>query len=139
MKDVMLIIHFIGVAMGLGTGFAYIFLGIAAAKLPKEERPDFFIKISKLGIMGHIGLTLLIISGGYLLTPYLPGLAHTPLLIAKLVCVLLLIVVIGIITNFSKKARQGDTEKYIKKIAALGKVSLTLSLSIVVLAVLVFH
>lgn len=135
----MLILHLLGVVMGLGTGLAYMFLGIAGSKMSSEDQQDFFLKTASLGIMGHIGLTLLIISGGYLITPYASGLMESPLLLTKLVLVVLLIVVIGLITNFSKKAKKGDTEKYMKKVQALGKVSLSLSLAILVLAVLVFH
>jgi hypothetical protein len=34
MRDFMLILHFIGLAMGLGTSFANMYLGRAASKLP---------------------------------------------------------------------------------------------------------
>lgn len=139
LRDIMLILHFIGLAMGLGTGFGFMFLGIAGSKLDKEGQLDLFLKTGPMGVMGHIGLTLLIITGGYLITPYASDLGSSPLLIAKLVCVVVLMAVIGIITSYSKKARIGDTEKYMKKVQALGKVSLSLSLAIVVLAVLVFH
>lgn len=32
MRDIMLILHFIGLAMGLGTAFAHMFIGILVAK-----------------------------------------------------------------------------------------------------------
>ena len=37
MRETMLVIHFLGLAMGLGTSFGYMFLGMAASKMPKEE------------------------------------------------------------------------------------------------------
>jgi len=37
MREAMLIIHFLGLAMGLGTSFAIMFLGIAGSKMDKEE------------------------------------------------------------------------------------------------------
>jgi len=135
----MLMFHFIGVAMGLGTSFAYMFLGIAGSKLDKEGQQDLFLKTASLGRMGHIGLTILVLTGGHLIMPYASDLMKSPLLIAKLVCVLSLGAVVGIITSYSKKAKSGDTELYMKKIQNLGKISMTLSLAIVVLAVLVFH
>ena len=41
MREVMLILHFIGLTMGLGTGFAHAFLGTIAAKMPAEEATRF--------------------------------------------------------------------------------------------------
>ena len=62
-----MIFHFIGLVMGLGTSFGFMFLGMAAAKLPEEERPKFMVNALGLSRMGHIGLTLLVISGLFLM------------------------------------------------------------------------
>ncbi len=139
MRDVMLILHFIGLAMGLGTSFAFMFLGIAAGKMEKAEAQKFRLQSFSISIMGHIGLTLLIVSGLYLMTPFWVILASTPLLIVKLVLVLALAALVGIISSRARKAALGDTEVLLRKIEPLGKISLLLALTIVVLAVLVFH
>lgn len=139
MRDVMLIVHFIGLAMGIGTSFAFMFLGIASAKMEKSEALKFSINSFALSKMGHIGLALLIISGGYLMTPYWSVLSTMPLLMAKLALVLVLILLIGIITMNANKAKKGDAETHLKKIEPLGKISLLVGLTIIVLAVLVFH
>ena len=57
MKEILLIMHFIGLIMGLGTGFAFMFLGIAASKLEKLEARKMAINNFALITMGHIGLT----------------------------------------------------------------------------------
>jgi len=139
MRDVMLIVHFIGLAMGIGTSFAFMFLGIASAKMEKSEALKFSINSLALSRMGHIGLALLIISGGYLMTPYWSVLSTMTLLMAKLGLVLVLILLIGIITMNANKAKKGDAETYLKKIEPLGKISLLVGLTIIVLAVYVFH
>lgn len=139
MREFMLILHFIGLAMGLGTSFAFMFLGIASAKLEKSEALKFTIHSFAISRMGHIGLALLIISGLYLMTPYWGNLADMPLLIGKLVLVVVLAVMIGFITKISNQAKSGDTEQHLKRIETFGKVSLITSLAIVILAVLVFH
>lgn len=139
MKDAMLIIHFIGLAMGLGTSLAFMFLGMASAKMEETERLKFSLNILALSRMGHIGLTLLVISGIYLMTPFWRSLADIPLLVVKLVLVLVLGALVGIISANSKKAKAGDTAMYLKKIATLGRFSLLTALTITVLAVLVFH
>lgn len=139
MKDIMLITHFIGLAMGLGTSLAFMFLGIASSKMEKAEAQKFIINSFALSKMGNIGLVLLLISGGYLMTPYWSILTHIPLLMIKLILFLVLGGLIGYTSALVKKAKQGDTEVYLKKIAVLGRISLLTGITIVVLAVMVFH
>lgn len=139
MREVMLIVHFVGLAMGLGTSLAFMFLGIASAKMEPAEAGKFRLNILSLSRMGHIGLALLIISGGYLMTPFWGMLSSSPLLIAKLVLVLWLAVLIGVIGVFARKAKQGEPEIHLKKIEPIGKIALLTTLTIVVLAVYFFH
>jgi uncharacterized membrane protein len=134
----MLIIHFIGLAMGIGTSFAFMFLGMKAATLEKQESIRFRINTFVLSRMGQIGLTLLVLSGGYLMTPYWKLLGSMPLLIAKLVLVLVLGAVVGIASAKAKKAAAGNTEE-LDKIRPLGMIGLLTGLAIVILAVLIFH
>ena len=135
----MLIVHLLGLAMGIGTSFALFFLGLSASKLGKGERQNFALHSFRLSSMGHIGLTMLIFSGFYLMTPYWKSLAARPLLIAKLCMVLLLTVSIIVISIYQNRARKGETEANLKKISVLGKVSLVCGIIIVSLAVLIFR
>ena len=139
MREAMLIFHLIGLSMGLGTSFGFMFLGIRASKMEKEEAGKFTINTFALSKMGQIGLVLLVVSGGYLITPFLSTLMMYPLLIAKLVLVALLIVLIILLDIAAKKAKKGDLKNQLNKIQVLGKVSLLTALAIVVLAVLTFH
>lgn len=135
----MLIIHFIGLAMGVGTSFGFMFLGIAGSKMEKEARLKFQLNTMVLSIMGQIGLTFLIVSGLGLMTPYWSMLASTPLLIAKLVLVLVLASLIGIIGSIGKKAKKGDTETHLNRMAPFGKIAMVVAITIIILAVLIFH
>jgi uncharacterized membrane protein len=139
MRLAMLIVHFLGLVMGLGTSFAFFFLGVAGSKLEKEERQKFTLNTFALSRMGHIGLTLLILSGLYLMTPYWKTLGARPLLIAKLCMVLVLIVTISIMSVYASRAKKGETGSNLKKIANLGKVSLIAGTIIILLAVLNFR
>lgn len=139
MREAMLILHFIGLAMGLGTSFAHAFLGIATAKMTQEEVVRFRVHSLVLGNMGNIGIVLLVVSGLYLITPYWPVLTSMPLLMAKLALVLILIILIFAINRLTGKARAGAAERQLKKMEKLGKMTLLIALAIVVLAVLVFH
>lgn len=139
MRDVMLIIHFIGLTMGLGTSFAHAFLASATAKMSADEATKFRLHSLILSRMGHVGITSLIISGFYLITPYWKTLSSTPLLILKLVLVAILIVLISLIGVYTRKAKNGDEENQLKKMARLGKFTLLIGLVIVILAVYIFH
>lgn len=138
MRDIMLILHFLGLTMGLGTGFAHAFLGAASAKLSPEEGSKFRLNTLALGMMGHIGITLLLISGFYMITPYWKVIGDMPLLIAKLALVLILIILISMIGIQTKKAKLGDISA-MNKMKQMGKMTLLVGIAIVVLAVKVFH
>ncbi|MBK9147827.1 MAG: hypothetical protein IPM12_08420 [Flavobacteriales bacterium] len=97
------------------------------------------VQVFALSRMGHIGLLLLTISGVYLIWSLLSVIWEMPLLIAKLVLLLVLGALIGIISAKAHKAQEGDTEAQLKAIAPLGRPSLLTTLTIVILAVLVFH
>ena len=138
MRETMLVLHFIGLAMAVGTGFAFMFLGIAASKMEPAKRGEFMLNALALGRMGHIGLGLMILSGIFLIVPYWPMLGEMPLLIAKLVLVLVLAAVIGINGSLARRAREGNAAVLLK-MAMVGRVSLITSVTIIVLAVLVFR
>jgi uncharacterized membrane protein len=138
MREAMLILHFIGLAMGVGTSIGFMFLGMAGSKLEQEEAKKFMINSFALSRMGHIGITLLIITGGYLMTPYWSSLTSMPLMIVKLGLVLLLVVLIVVLSRASNKVKQGDASQ-VMKIRGLGNVALLTGIAIVVLAVLQYR
>lgn len=137
--DIALIIHFIGLVMGIGTGFGFIFLGMAKAKMEEKEGTNFHIKSLALGGMGRIGLVLLILSGGYLMTPYWSILSSEPLLMAKMSLVVLMIIMIGLIEMTAKKAKQTGGAEHLAKLETFGKITLPTGIAIIVCAVLFFH
>ena len=138
MRETVLVIHFIGLAMGLGTSFGFMFLGMAGSKMEVKEGRKFALNTLVLGKMGQIGLILLILSGIYLIVPYWNSLFSLPLIIAKLALVLLLIALLTAIGVHSQKVKKGNFD-HLKKIQKIGPFALITALAIVVLAVLVFH
>lgn len=135
----MLIIHFLGLGMGLGTSFANMFFGIAGAKMEPGEAGKFRLSSIVLSKMGQLGLLLLLVSGIFLMTPYWQTLPSSPLLIAKLLLVTALITLVVLIHRAGARAKTGDAEAQFKKIQPMGKIALLTSLLIVFLAVLFFH
>ena len=139
MRDIMLIVHFIGLAMGIGTGFAHLFLGIASSKMEKAAAEQFQVNSLSLTKMGVIGIILLVLSGGYLMTPYWKALSSMPLLMTKLALVVLLIILIARLVALGKQAKANNGGVALEKMEKIGKVTLPLGIVIVILAVLVFH
>ena len=61
--DILLILHYIGLAMGVGTSFSMMALGMASADMEKADRGKFMLRALVLGHVGSIGFTLLVLSG----------------------------------------------------------------------------
>lgn len=139
MRDPMLIIHVLGIAMTAGTVIGFVFLRMAANKMQTAEGQRFLLNTATLYKMGNIGLILLFLSGGYLMTPYWKTLGSTPLLITKLVLFLVLGALLGMMSASSKRAKKGNTEKNLKKTGTIGNIALIVVIVIIILAVSVFH
>lgn len=139
MYDLLLILHFIGLAMGVGTGFALLRIGFSNRNLPPAERGMLFQKISALRLNGYTGLTLLVLSGLGLLV-LRPGLFSVGggFFHAKLALVAVMVVVVGSMHLILGKAKRagGPPPAILPK---LGNLNFTLGLIVVVLAVLAFH
>jgi hypothetical protein len=143
MYDVLLMLHFIGLAMGVGTSFAMLTLGGTARKLPPEERGIFFGRVGGLAKNGSIGFLLLVASGlGMLLDRGVSvmfqvggGAFH-----AKLTLVVLLAGCLGYSQVLRKRLREsGGTGPAAATLPKLGMAMLFLGLGIIVSAVLAFH
>lgn len=141
MYETLLILHFLGLALGLGASFAMLTLGIAAAKLTPEERGQFMMRASLLSKNGSIGLLLLILSGLGILfyrgvgnvMQWGGGAFH-----AKLTLVLVLSGLVGYMQVQLKRAREGGGPAAMAKLPMLGRIALLMSVAIVILAVVAF-
>ena len=141
MYEFLLITHFIGLAMGVGTSFAGLALGLASKDLEPAERAKFMQRASAIGKNGSIGLTLLLLSG--LGMWFSRGITQVltwagPPFHAKLTLVVLLIAAFGYMQVLQKKARQGAGPEVMAKIPKVGALMLLLGIGIIVSAVLAF-
>ena len=139
MRDLMMVLHFIGLAMAIGAGFANLFLGMVASKLEPAERTSFMSRIMILGIMGRSGLGLLVLSGFGLATPYWQTLGEMPLFIVKLSTVAILLISVSFALFLIAKAKNEINPAILAKLKPLGMLNLLLGITIIVLAVLTFH
>jgi uncharacterized membrane protein len=139
MRDIMLFTHFLGLILGIGSGFASLFIGLSNKNISKEEGPAFILRLRVLGYMGLSGMILLIVSGGYLATPYWSNITTMPWFIAKLSLVVVLLIIVLMIDSLWKKALRDGGGPSLKKIPKLGRLALPIGILIVLFAVLQFH
>jgi uncharacterized membrane protein len=134
-------LHFIGLALGVGTSFALLALGASARELPAEERTKFMLRAEALRKNGAYGLGLLVLSGVGILLVRGPaevmryGGAFFHL---KLTLVIILAGVFGYTQSVAKKVRLAGGGPLMAKLPTLGRVVLLLGVAIVASAVAAF-
>ena len=141
MYEVLLILHFVGLALGVGGSFAIFTLGFATKDLTGEERARFMLRTSVLSKNSSIGLALLIVSGvGFLIVRGVGevmrwggGAFHT-----KLLLVAILAGLVGYTQVQLKKARQAGGGPGLAKLRIVSRWGLGISVAIVILAVIAF-
>jgi uncharacterized membrane protein len=138
----LLVLHFLGLALGVGTSFATLALGITARQLDEAERVKFLLRASVIGKNGSIGLALLLVTGVSMML--LRGTAATfslggPPLHAKLTLVAVLCGLIGYLQVLLRRARQAQGGPAMAILPRVGAVTLVTGVAIVVCAVLAFH
>jgi uncharacterized membrane protein len=139
MRDIMLFMHFLGLILGIGSGFSSLFIGLSNKNISKEEGPAFMLRLRVLGYMGLSGMILLILSGGYLATPYWSNIKHMPWFIAKLSLVVLLLIILIRIDKLWRNALRDGGGPSLKKIPPLGRLALPISVLILLFAIMQFH
>jgi uncharacterized membrane protein len=145
MLDFWLVLHFIGLALGVGTGFAMFTLGMSTQDMPPADRAAFMRRASVITRNGSVGLLLLIVSGvGFLVTRGVPVVMAWggPMFHIKLTLVAMLIGVFGYMQVLLRQSRSSDAAvagAASARMAIVSKIMLLLGVSIVVTAVLAFH
>jgi hypothetical protein len=138
----LLFLHFLGLALGVGTSFANLTLGLSMSAIPPAERVPFFLRISVLGKNGSIGLALLILTGAGM--TLLRGVHETfewggPAFHAKLTLVAILSGLLGYLQVLVKRAKAEGGGPVMAKIPMVGRVMLVVGLCTVGAAVAAFH
>jgi uncharacterized membrane protein len=142
MYTTLLVLHFIGLALGVGTGFAQMTLGIATRDMAPPERGQFMMRAFALGKNGSIGIALLLVSGlgmmalrGFSATLQWGGGAFH----AKLALVAVLVCVFGYLQVLVRRARKEGGGPTLAKLPRVGQAMLMLGIAIVICAAIAFH
>src|SRR3954469_19679256 len=135
-------LHFIGLALGVGTGFAMLALGLHARTLPEEARHKLMLGAGgAVAKNGGIGLGLLILTGlsmFFMRGPASVMAAGGPAFHAKLTLVVILSGVLGYSQVLRKRAREVDA-RAMATLPKLGAAMLLLGVGIVIAAVFAFQ
>ena len=134
----MLIIHLLSVATFVGAALSAFVLNKVANKFDPADKLKVNSALLSLNYLGKTGLTLLIITGGYLMTPYWSALGAMPLLLAKLVIVVILLIVLVLLSIKGKKAKKNPSESTFSAVSKLNNLNLLLGVIIIFLAVIIF-
>lgn len=142
MRDILLFIHFISLVIGAGSAFSLYIISLLAKRFDASYKAQVLVILFPLRYVSYLGLIFLIISGLLLAQPFLSGIEYLPWFIAKLVLVVLLVTlsVIGVYSMRQIKiAEPALRPPLFQRLALIGKISVLISISIVVCAVMAFH
>ena len=138
----LLIIHFVGLALGVGASFALLTLRGAAAELEPAERLKFMLRAMRVSKNGSVGLLLLLLSGLGMFFMRGPGAvmaAGGPAFHAKLTLVVILCGLVGYSQVLAKRVREAGGGPAAAKLPTVSNAILGLGVAIIVCAVLAFQ
>ena len=137
--DVLLILHFLGLAMGFAASFSgMVIMGLMGGATP-QERPILARVPPAMTRVSDVGLLLLWASGLILLFYKWGGFANVPWQFhVKFTVVILLTLLIGYMHSLMAKARRGDAGAA-ARMQAMGRIAFVLAVTAVIFAVLAFH
>jgi hypothetical protein len=137
-NQILLILHLLGMAMGLAVPFSNIVMQGLVAKAAPPEKAVLGRFPPLMSRVGEIGLTLLWTTGLALVYTKWGGFGALPWQFhVKLTAVVILTLLVGYIQTLMRKARNGD-QAAAGRIPTIGRLALLASLTAVVFAVLTF-
>lgn len=139
---VLLALHFLGLALGVGAGFAQLTLTLATRELSPGERTTLALRTLSLSKNSSYGLLLLILSGvGMMLSR---GVAATfqwggGAFHAKLSLVVIMFGVLGYSQVIGARARRAGSVSDINRLRSLSRLQLMLGVLVVIAATVAFQ
>jgi uncharacterized membrane protein len=140
MYQLLLALHFLGLALGVGAGFAQFTLGLSSRELSAGERTSLALRTFSLSKNGSYGLLLLIVTGvgmmlmrGVSATFQVGGAFH-----AKLTLVVIMLGVLGYSQVLGARARRSGSVSELNKVRTLSRIQLVLGILVVIAATIAF-
>lgn len=139
MKSIMLISHFLGLAVSLGSIITFLVMRRTCSKVTSHESEYLLQNVRRILRLTHIGLAVMFITGGYLMTPYWSTFAQMPLMHIKLTVFIFWYGTLVALSIYTKKAQQSQLKLCNPRIGFLSFISLIFGLIAVTMATLQFH
>jgi len=139
MKSIMLIFHFLGLVISLGSMITFLVMRRSCSKVSSSESDYLLQNVRRFLRMSHIGLGIMFITGGYLMTPYWGSLAEMPLLHIKFSVFLLWFGTLIALSIYTKKAIKSQIKLCDPRIGFLSLISVSFGVIAVIMAVSQFH
>jgi len=134
----LVVVHFVGLAMGLGSGFAQMIMAGLMAQASPQEKAVLARFPPRMGQVGMIGLVLLWLSGLSIVWTRYGTFSILPrTFIYKLVAVVLLTLAVATIQVLQRRAQAGDMSA-MARMQTLGRLTGPLSLIAIIFAVITF-
>ena len=138
LDQLLVIIHFVGLTMGLSTGFSNMVMAGLIAKAAPDERLVLQRFPPAMSIVGAIGLALLWGSGIAIVMTRYGGFAILPRpFIVKLAAVVLLTLIVAYIHVLQRQVANGNAAA-MARIQTLGRMTGPLALVAIIFAVITF-
>lgn len=135
----MLIFHFLGLVISLGSMITFLVMRRSCSKVSSSESDYLLQNVRRFLRMSHIGLGIMFITGGYLMTPYWGSLAEMPLLHIKFSVFLLWFGTLIALSIYTKKAIKSQIKLCDPRIGFLSLISVSFGVIAVIMAVSQFH
>jgi hypothetical protein len=134
----MLIFHFLGLVISLGSMITFLVMRRSCSKVSSSDSEYLLMNIRRFLRMSHIGLGIMFVTGGYLMTPYWNVLGQMPLLHIKFSVFLLWFFTLFALSFYTKKAKNSQIKLCDPRIGFLSLMSILFGLIAVTMAVLRF-
>ncbi len=141
MDNFMFIIHIVGVALAVGTGFAIVALKMGSADMPKAEREPYMLRGFVVTNIGAIGIVFVLVSGLVMFFQDSEALIQKggPFLWVKIVIFVLYLIVFVILRQRVSKARLTNGGPLMINMSKFVIVMNVLGIMLIVISVLAFH
>jgi len=141
MEKFLFIIHIVGVALAVGTGFAILALKMGSADMDKAEREPYMLRGFVVTNIGAIGIVFTLVSGLVMLFKDSEALMQKggPFLWVKIVLFVLYLIVFMILRQRVSKARVTNGGPLMIHMSKFVIAMNVLGIAIIVSSVLAFH
>ena len=138
MRYLVHIIHLLGIIVSLGSMTTFIIIRKDIARINGHESDFALQTIRKFLKLAYVGMLIMLVSGVYLVLPYLSNFASMGWLHAKIVAVLLWFVTLVVLSINLKRAKPETYISYDINIGIFSFLSVVLGIVVVAFAIFAF-